>query len=214
MSVAVISSIFGGYDQPLAPVAQDMPCDWVMVTDQPLQCEPWKVVVEPRPQLHPRLAAKVAKANPEQYSDADVLIWVDGNLRIESPDFVRWCVDSLGDEDLAQHHSVERASLLAEASVASGMPKYDGLPVWEQARHYIADGHPVDWGVWWTGLMVRAADCPAFGDAWLAEMVRWTYEDQISEPYVLLRAGLRPADIPIDWQGNKRFSLLGHRDHR
>ena len=92
------------------------------------------------------------------------------------------------------------------------MLKDQGLPVHEQAAHYIKAGHPENYGVWWTGLIVRRHGCPDFGTPWLAEMTRWTYEDQISQPYVLGQAGLRPADIPIEWGSYQRFQLREHRD--
>jgi hypothetical protein len=211
--VAVVSAVYGGYDEPAPPPPQDVPCDWILVSDRDYDVWPWKVTVEPRPQLHPRLAAKVPKAHPEWYADADVYIWIDGNLVVEAPDFVSWCVGELGGASLAQHHSLERTSLIAEAHTAAGMEKYSGLPVVAQAERYVAGGYPENWGLWWTGLMVRSAGCPNFGDAWLAEMVRWTYEDQVSEPYVLHSAGLRPTNLAIDWSA-KRFHLRGHRDTR
>lgn len=208
--VAVVSSIYGGFDEPVPVVPQGVPCEWVLVSDRDYDCDPWKVIVEPRPQLHPRLAAKAAKARPDWYADVDVYIWVDGNLKINSPDFVAWCLDWLGGAPLAQHHNPDRAHLLDEVNVASPMNKYTGLDLAGQAGHYLERGMDPGFGVWWTGLIVRSADCPDFGTRWLAEMLRWTYEDQISQPYVLWSMGLRPRDIPILWP-NGLFELRSHQ---
>lgn len=209
-SIAVVSSIYGDHDQPAIPPAQDVDCEWVMVTDQPEVPPPWRVVYEPR-ELYPRLAAKVAKCRPDMYTDADILIWIDGNVVIDTPDFVSWCVSQLdGGGQLAQHHSTNRTSLILEAQVAAGMPKYFTVPVVRQAESYVADGYPDDWGVWWTGLMVRTSDCPDFGTPWLAEMVRWTPEDQVSQPPTLHAMGLRPTNIDIEWPSD-RFHLIAHR---
>lgn len=209
--VAVVSAIYGGYDDPAVPPEQGMPCDWVLVSDRDYDVWPWKTVVEPRHGLHPRLAAKVPKARPDWYADADVYLWIDGNVAIDSADFVSWAVSHLaGGACLAQHRSLERASVVDEAHVAEPMEKYAGLPLVQQAERYEASGHPPDFGVWWTGIMARTAGCPNFGDAWLAEMLRWSYEDQISQPYVLHLAGQRPVDIPIVWPPT-RFHLRGHR---
>jgi hypothetical protein len=209
--IAVVSSIYGSYDEPASPCEQDVPCEWVLVSDRDYDCHPWKVVVEPRPQLHPRLAAKVAKARPDWYADADVYIWVDGNVLITAPDFVSWCLACLGESPLAQHHNPDRRELLDEANIAAGMIKYVGLDVVGQARHYTDGGMPPTFGVWWTGLIVRTAGCPDFGTPWLAEQTRWTYEDQISQPYVLWRLGMRPADMPIDWPSKRHFELRSHQ---
>lgn len=210
VSIAVISSIYGNYDRPLIPPLQHVDCDWIMVTepDTPLP-RPWRPVGEYRPGLHPRLAAKLAKCRPDLYTDADVTIWIDGCVEIHTSDFVSWCLDALGDAELAQHHSVGRCSLIGEAAVAKPMRKYQGLPLHEQAQSYVDAGHPDDWGLWWTGLIVRRRTCPDFGSPWLVEMLRWSYEDQISQAPVLRKLGLRPVDIPIEWPSH-RFTRREH----
>ena len=40
-TVAVISSIYGDFDTMIPPVDQDMPCEWIMVTDRRQECPPW-----------------------------------------------------------------------------------------------------------------------------------------------------------------------------
>jgi hypothetical protein len=208
--VAVVSSIYGGFDEPARPVEQDVPCEWVLVSDRDYDCHPWKTIVEPRPQLHPRLAAKVAKARPDWYADADVYIWVDGNMIVTRSDFVSWCLSCLGPAPLAQHHNPVRRELLDEVNTAANMPKYQGLDLERQARTYLAEGMPAEYGVYWTGLIVRTKECPDFGTPWLAEQTRWTYEDQISQPYVLWKLGLRPAAMPIEWPTPSTFELRSH----
>ena len=210
VSVAVISSIYGRHDEPIPQPVQDMACDWLMVSDREDAPEPWTVIHEPRPQLHPRMAAKVAKCRPDLYTDAEVTIWIDGNVLVDA-DFVSWCLSSLGSGVLAQHHAMGRNTITSEAMIAASMRKYQELPINPQTDTYLAEGHPDDWGLWWTGLIVRTKDCPRFGDEWLTEMLRWTYEDQISEPVVLRRWDIRPTNIDIDWTF-KKFSLRGHRD--
>lgn len=206
--VAVISSIYGDFDTMIPPADQDMPCEWIMITDRRQECPPWRVTVEPRPHLRPSFAGKVARARPDLYSDADILIWADGNLRIHSSGFVSWCVAQLGEAPLAAKDTrAERAGMRDEANVAAAMWKYEGQPVKQQAEHYIAEGFPDDWGRWWTGLIVRTRDCPNFGDAWLTEMARWSCECQISLPYVLWKYGLWPAPMPVT---GEHFTIRPH----
>ena len=214
MTVAVVSSVYGAHDEVTPPPAQDTPVeDWVLVTDQPGCPPPWRPVVEPRPQLHPRLAAKVAKCRPDLYAAADILIWVDGNIRIGAPDFVSWCLARLGDADLAQWQSP--GTLAEEGADAADLlrwPKYAGQPISAQVAHYHANGHPGGYPKWWTGVIVRrnTAALRAFGDAWLLEMTRWSWEDQLSEPDVVRRHGLAVSDIRDVWSG--RFIRAAHRD--
>jgi hypothetical protein len=216
MTVAVITSVYGGYDQPCAPVPQDTDCEFVLVTDQHYDCDPWKVVIEPRPQLHPRLAAKVAKCRPDLYADADAYIWVDASFAVNSTGFVSWCLTHLDHGPIAQIRHPDRQSIVDEANYSASMPKYQGLPVVAQAQHYVAGGFQDGQGVWATGLIVRRADgwpLQSFGDAWLREQTRWTYQDQVSEPVVLAEHGVRPVDMPGGLLTNQHFSIRSHASH-
>lgn len=214
MRVALITSTYGGYDQVAAPAPQDIDCEFIVVSDRPVDCWPWKPVVEPRPQLHPRLAAKVAKCRPDAYTDAEATIWVDGHVRITSAGFARWAITPLEHADLAQLRHPFHRRLTEEAALSARLPKYAGLPVGEQVAFYLERGYPDDWGLWAGGLIARrtSAAVRAFGDAWLAEQVRWTYQDQLSEAPVLHRLGMRPADLRGPLVGHPLFALATHAD--
>jgi len=219
VKAAVISAIYGDYDSPSVPPEQTVEADWILVSDVPRDAPGWQVTVEPRPDLHPRTAAKYPKCLPQNYSDADVLIWLDGNVRITSPVFLAWCIASLGDAPLAQHQGIFCKDIWQAVGESEANPKYNGYPVRRQAEHYVASGFPADFGTWWTGLMIRRKDCLDFGTPWLQENLDWTYQDQISQPYVLWKMGMRPAPLDINWgmsdgPGNsirgERFYLQEH----
>lgn len=217
MSIAVISSVYGAHDNFLIPVEQDTECEWIMVTDEKVDLPVWNVITESRPQLHPRLAAKVAKCTPERYTDADTIIWVDGNIRVSRPGFVSWCVKSLGDFPICQAINGSRATIFDEARASIQMPKYEGLPIQQQAQHYVDGGFPLDWGTWWTGLMIRSRlffehTYKGFGENWLSEMVRWTYQDQLSHPYLCWRYGIRPKTLKTSPRNeDNNFLIANHR---
>lgn len=184
-----------------------------MVSDRDHGVGPWRYIVEPRPQLHPRLAAKVAKCRPDLYAEADVYIWVDASFQITSHDFVGRAVEQLGNHFLAQIVHPDRKRISDEAEVSAGMAKYAGLPVREQAAQYLSSDFPDDYGLWATGLIVshRSSEMREFGDAWLREQVTWSYQDQISQPFVLWASGLRPAPLDGPLYPNPRFHIRGHR---
>lgn len=221
MRVAVVSSVMGDYDAPVAPVPQDMDCEWVLVTDRTPEITgehpwPWKVIEEPRPGLLPRLAAKVAKCRPDLYTDADLTIWVDGHVRITHPGFVSWMVRSLGRANIGMLRHPQRRRLTEEAELSRRLPKYAGLgPVMaRQVAHYLEDGHPDDWGLWAAGLIVRrnSGYMVSFGDAWLGEQVRWTVQDQLSLPPLAHRMALEVATLPGPLIGHWGFELGVHAD--
>lgn len=200
MKITILSAVYGGYDTPPAPPAQDAPgheVDWLMVSDR--DCPGWPTVIEPRPLMHPRLAAKYPKARPGDYTGAEVTIWADGNIRVRSAGFASWCLHHLGDNHLAMTPHTSAATMAREVELAEGNGKYPGQPLREQAAYYAGRGFPDGWGNWWTGLIVRHEDCPQFGDAWLREMFRWGCEDQISLPWWLWQQGLKPAGLPHGW---------------
>lgn len=207
-SVAVVSSHYGAHYDRLRFVPQSVRCEHVMVTDgeTPIP-KGWRTVVERRPHVSPRLAAKVAKCVPERYTDADLIVWIDCSID-PRPTLVEWLLDSLGDADLGACRHPERSCIVDEARVSSRLPKYAGFPLTEQAAHYVREGHPRRWGLWAGGVMVRRRG--VWGADWLAEQVRWSTQDQISLPPVVRRHILTVADLPGGLLWNPHFGIDEH----
>jgi UDP-glucose 4-epimerase len=214
--VCVISSVYGGYDTPCQLPAQDRPHDAILVTDIDYTVPGWTTLVEPREHMHPRMAAKVAKCRPDIYTDAKITIWVDASMQVTRADFVSWCVQQIGVHLIAQIRHPERQRITDEADVSSHMLKYQGQEVVEQARHYLAGGFPDGWGMWATGLIVRrtTAQTKLFGAEWLQQQVRWTYQDQISEPPTLAAMSLQPVDLETELWQSPFFSIRAHASDR
>lgn len=198
--VAIISAIYDSYDslKPVLPQA-GVDVEWIVVTDSVPPAEQaagWTIVHEPRPGVHPNRAAKHPKYKPWKYTDAPVSIWVDASFRIVSETFA---VQAIGfAEPIAQFVHPWRDCLYVEAAESGVLAKYRGEPVLEQAEAYRLAGHPENWGLWATGVIARQ-HTPAvreLGERWLAETYRWSFQDQISQPFALRAAGLRPAGLP------------------
>lgn len=209
MTVGLLTAVYDGYDTLKAYPAQTLcvktsvEVDAVCVTDDPdLSCPGWRMVVEPRAG-HPNLAAKRPKMLPWEYVDADSSIWIDAAFRVVSPAFVS---EAIGLADpIAQFPHPWRDCIYTETAASIPLPKYAGLPLSQQAQHYRDEyAHPKRWGLWATGCIARqhTPEVRAFGEAWLDECGRWTYQDQISEAVVLRRFGLRPANLPGDHLAN------------
>lgn len=215
MTVTVITSVYGSYDQMAEPAPQDVDCEWILVADLPVGCWPWKTIVEPRPWVPPRLAAKVAKCRPDLYAASEVTVWVDGHVRITHPGFVRWATAPLADgADVAQLAHPQRRHIGDEAAVSARLPKYAGLPVGDQVAHYLEGGYPDGWGLWAAGIIARRDSPPvrAWGQAWLAEQVRWGVQDQLSEAPLLWRFGLKVATLDGPLIDHWAFRLDQHAD--
>lgn len=196
--VAVLTSCYDAYDPVVAPRPQNLDIDWICVTDGKAgpPPPPWREVIEPRPHMPPRMAAKVARCRPDLYTDADVTVWLDASARLRRGDSVEQLVGQLGDGLIAQWVHPGRTTIAAEAEVSALMRKYAGQPMRQQVDAYYAEGFPEP-GLWATGCIVRRAgeSMAALGDAWLREMCRWSWQDQISLPFVLWKLGVAPVAL-------------------
>lgn len=201
--VAILTAIYDSYDslKPVLPQA-GVDVEWIVVTDTPPPAElavGWTIVHEPRPGVHPNRAAKHPKYEPWKYTDAPVSLWVDASFRVVSERFAVEATAALTDEEpIAQFVHPWRDCLYTEAKESVALAKYAGEPVLEQAEHYRWLGHPGGWGLWATGVIARrhTEAVRDLGERWLAETYEWSFQDQISQPFVLRETGLRPQALP------------------
>lgn len=201
MTIAVVSAVFGAYDEILPPVEQTVDvAEWVMVTDEPdLHAPGWRVVVERRPHVHSNVAAKIPKLFPNLYTAAEITVWMDASAVI-GPNIVRLCCDALGVSNWAQLPHAHRNDLLDEVACSRTMSKYDGQDLEGQVASYLAEGMPSNYGLWATGLIARRKSVVsgAVGNRWLREIIRWSFQDQLSEAYAFWTLDMRPAAIAAD----------------
>lgn len=217
MRLAAVCAIYGGYD--LIPPVPEGVDDAVLITDVPVRSG-WRNVVEPSA-AHPRLAAKRPKARPDLYTDCDASLWMDGSIHVRDGAFIAHVRTLLGEHELVlTEHPEERDCLFQEAQHCGDWPKYRDEPLPAQVAAYRAAGMPEQFGLWAAGTIARRHSdrMGAFGDAWLAEMERWSIQDQVSLPYLLWRDRLEFSTFGLDQLDNRYFDLLPHaqeiRDHR
>ena len=201
---AVVTASYGGVDRGIrSQVAQDIPVDWIVFTDdKDLQvAAPWRVVHAPPRFRHPGLAAKVHKMLPA-VGIADV-VWIDARLQVTSPSFVRKALAARHDGVAAFAHP-RRDCIFDEAEALLGAEskggRYADLPITEQAAAYRAEGHPAHAGLYACGVVAWDLANPVateLGRAWLAECERWSWRDQLSFPVVCRRLGVSPGVFPI-----------------
>jgi hypothetical protein len=215
VTTAIVTAIYGGYDTP-----KPLP-DWhgfddaVFVTDCPVDVPGWRVVVEPREGVHPRLAAKRAKCLPWEYVDTDRSVWVDGSYALVAEGF-----REATDEHLDRHslvvwtHPEPRTGPWQEAHFCHSWDKYRDWPIIEQAHHYRDAGLPEDYGLWACGTVARRHDAAEreLGAAWLAEIDRWGIQDQVSLPFVLWQRGRLPGVWNVPQWGNPWLLWCSHHD--
>lgn len=211
----MISAVYDGYDgvKPVLP-QWGLDVEWVLVTDDPgLSAPGWRVVVRPRPGIHPNRAAKGPKFCPYEYTEAPASVWVDASFRVRSKTFVS---DVLGyARPLAQFTHPWRDCVYEEAQASRDLPKYAGEPVEGQAAHYRDLGHPEHWGLWATGVIARrhTLETVRMGLAWNRQVTDWSFQDQLSQPPVLRETGIRPTALPGTHFSNPWLTYEGSVRH-
>lgn len=162
--------------------------------------KPWKLEVESPRYRDPLMAAKPYKMVPDL--PHRYVIWVDGAYEITSPSFAREAVEAINDSGMATWQHPRRDCCYQEAEASLGTRegqdgRYSHLPIRDQMRAYLIEGHPRHWGLWACGIIAWEREvAERLGKVWLAECQRWGGQDQISLPTVARRLGVRPAAFP------------------
>lgn len=217
MTTALVSGVFGGYDA-IRPLRADHGFDdAVLVTDCEVDAPGWRVIVDPLPGAHPRLAAKRPKCEPWRYTDADCSVWIDGAYEVVSPGFRDAADEHLARGDLfVFEHPENRDGPWAEAHFCHSWVKYRDWPLLAQVEHYRAAGLPDDAGLWALGCMARrhTAAQRELGEAWWAEQQRWGIQDQVSFPFLMWERRITPGVWSAQQWSNPWVRWHSHRDDR
>lgn len=169
----------------------------------------WEVRVVGKP-FGNRGTARHYKAMPP-FPDADVTIWIDGNVRLRIPAAKavrRW----LGSGDLATFDHNDRHCLYDEAVFCLMKGKGVKVKLRRQVRAYQKSGMPVGWGLAETKCVIRrnTERIQRLGEAWWEQLQQFSLRDQVSLPYVCRELGLRWNVIP-GRAGLKTFpGMLNH----
>ncbi len=215
MRLAIITAIYDNYDtlKPIVP-QEGVEVDWVCVTDRaPKEANGWRIVVEPRPFMHPNIAAKRPKMLPWEYSDSFWSIWMDASFLPQSPHLAREVIAHA--KPIAQWQHPWRDCIYDEAEASKVLTKYVGLPIDPQMEQYRRQGHPEHWGLWSTGFIARqhSPKVMALGEEWLRACQEWGFQDQLSEAVALRNLGLRPERLPGCHTGNDWVQYHGSARH-
>jgi hypothetical protein len=211
--VAIYTAIFGGYDQ-LIEQPEISGVDYVCFTDDPdMRSSQWDVRRARARYPHPRMSAKWFKALPQKaLPEYSTTIWIDGGTRLLTPDFADVVLTALGDGVIALFKHPVRDTVRAEAEFCVPLPKYRDEPLMDQVQHYSDKGFADDRGLFAGGILGRNRHSQArkLGRLWLRENRRWSYQDQLSLPYLFWKLDIEPAVIPYPLWGNGLFDFVEH----
>lgn len=212
-SVAIVSAIIGGRDEPHPQAEQDVEVDWVLFSDEDMDAPaPWNLEVEPPAFKDPNMAAKVHKMTPKL--SHRYVIWVDGSMEVTSSSFAREALEALHDGMAVWKHP-RRDCVYAEAEASLGAEsqggRYDHLPIKAQMSSYLIEGHPAHYGLYACGTVAWDRKWShGLGAAWLAEVERWGIQDQLALPPVLRRHEVIPGIFRHDQITRSRGGVLAN----
>ena len=165
-------------------------------------------------ELSGRYSGKAPKCAPHLF-DLDNLdvVWVDGSMQYIGGDLRELLAQvPIGGVGAYAHRFRTDVYQEAEASVAPGFDRYAREPIAEQVAHYARTIGAFDTGLWELGLVVWRGAQYEMGEAWLAEMLAWTSQDQLSFPIVARRCDVTVTTLsPGDVISNPWFKYIDHR---
>lgn len=160
---------------------------------------------------HPAHALAVAHAARRALgAPAEVSIWMDGSMEINcsGPEFVERNLQALAEDEWSLMTHPWRTCLFEEAVYSSTLIyRYDSDALIRQHDHYASLGHPVKWGLFATGHMVRRHTelVQRVSHHWWEENVAWSHQDQVSLPFLMRvfrdKEGLR-WNTSLPWAGS------------
>jgi hypothetical protein len=144
-----------------------------------------------------RRTARYYKCKPHlHFPEADVTVWVDGNVRLLVP--ARRAIKLWLKNDLATFTHHDRHCLYNEAKFCAAAGKGNRGQLQRQVKHYRKQGMPRNWGLPETKCIIRrnTEAMRKLNDMWFAEIERFSVRDQVSLPYVCWKLGIKWDVIP------------------
>ena len=149
---------------------------------------------------HNMMSAKFYKACTHKIPELakyDYWIWIDGSVYLRDG-FVNEMLKLInqGHKIISFAHSV-RNNITDEFNLSIQMEKYAGQDLLNQFRLYMDSGFEDNQGLYENTIMVKAND-PAINkifDDWWIHNLKYSYQDQISWPYVLWLNQTKPDHI-------------------
>ena len=211
-----ISAIFGNYDKPKpAPLETSYLFTESELTAKSAGTLGWIPKVVVNKERSNRYSSRVYKISPHLVGfDEDDILWIDSSLRWRGAN-ISALFEQVEPGGIGIFPHSLRTCIYDEGRVCQRLFKREWIeraqPVEQQAEKYRKDGHPEEWGLWETTLLVWRGAQHRIGTAWLAEVLAWTNRDQISLPYIA-----RKLEQPITTLGkgtvyqNEWFSHVRH----
>lgn len=206
--VAVVTALFGDYDNWQDPIAELVNPDWEyhLFTDQDITSEVYQVH---KTLPHPKIERKI-KIMPWNYLRGyDAYIWIDANIHP-----IQLGMDLTTEADILLLEHPARKCVYEELRACITLQKDDPMIMSAQVWGYYNEGYPPNNGMVQTGFMVRkpTEQNKAFADRWWNEVKDNSRRDQLSFNYSVWREDniITFDTIPMD-TFNQYYTITKHK---
>jgi hypothetical protein len=184
MKIAVISAIFGGMETPKPFAPQSVDCDRIVITEDNAPF--------PLPNLPPRLQAKYFKLQAMRvWPDYDAYVWIDGNIQIKHPDFVRKMTEGLHRKvRIQKHHERQTIGQEIDFILNSDNPylttRYGAQPLRAEFGYYCAMGMPENAPLYSCNIFAwhNSIGNKFWFNEWWGLVLTWSWFDQSAFSYL------------------------------
>lgn len=213
MNIIVYTCIVDGYDDLLEPVCVDTDIDYYCVSERPVHPGSlWRHIPISTCYSDPAATNRYVKMHPHEFfPDADLSIYVDGNIRIVSSP-VALVQKAMSQASIALYQHFSRNCVYDEAAECSAVG-HDWLwRVNAQMERYRQDGFNAGSGLFEGNVIIRRHNQPQIiqlMDLWWAEYLGGVKRDQLSLPYLLWKTATPVYNLGVSDQrcGRTVFSL-------
>lgn len=218
-SVAIITAIYGNYDTIKEQnINNKKKVDWYCFTDnKEASSNQWIIVNTPYhisdPNNHDNYENSYSNVKDKTYNmmcakyyklqshkidilkKYDYIIWIDGSITLQ-PDFINNVFHNIISQNynlVNFKHSV-RNNIKDELDESKKMEKYKHQILTKQYSEYIDDGFTDNVGLFENTIIIRKiiSKINNVFDLWWLHNKKYTYQDQISYPYVLWKMNVTP----------------------
>lgn len=218
-SVAIITAIYGNYDTIKEQnINNKEKVDWYCFTDnKEASSNQWIIVNTPYhisdPNNHDNYENSYSNVKDKTYNmmcakyyklqshkidilkKYDYIIWIDGSITLQ-PDFINNVFHNIISQNynlVNFKHSV-RNNIKDELDESKKMEKYKHQILTKQYSEYIDDGFTDNVGLFENTIIIRKiiSKINNVFDLWWLHNKKYTYQDQISYPYVLWKMNVTP----------------------
>src|SRR6185312_3334982 len=146
VKIALITANIGGIDEVTAPVHQTEDYEFFYYTENTLPF--------PLPNLDNRMKGKYLKTQSHRFLNHDLLIWIDGSVRIKDGTFLTWILNNIKNSDIVICKHFDRNNVYEEIECISEhmtkgskylIERYAKQPFQQEYDFYLKEGLPRDY---------------------------------------------------------------------